>query len=232
MRSRNFDNYTRLPFEELSKLVPALKKKRIAKNLSEKKSILMANFYECLLDPQHKLPEKDYEIFTFIEDMGVKMMQIGSKGGGYYAPYRRFRILFKNTELIAGIGLNCYLNKARSLICVTLQKGEKGKPHHALQLAVDDYLRLRGKYCSFTHKGSIGLGALGTGKNSVLREKYVKPLYPKILAANGYMLGSLDTKKLWYLDDKSVTNFVENLISYSIARDMYRDDAKRAAGLI
>ena len=232
MRRRSFDNYTRLPFEELPTLIPELKKKRIAKNLSDNKAVVMANLYECLLDPTHKLPEKKYKIFTVLEDMGARMMQVGTKGSGYYGPYRRFRILFRDVELISGIGMNCFRNKVRSIICVAMQKSEEDKPHHSLQLAVDDYMTVKGRSCTFTHRGNVGLGALGTGKNIILREKYVQPLYPKLMTDDGYLLGKLNIKKLWYLDDKPVMQFVENLISYAIARDMYREDAKRAAGLI
>ena len=232
MRRRNFDNYVRLPFEELPTLIPALKQKRIAKNLSDDKAVIMANLYECLMDPNHTLPDRKYKIFTLLEDMGVRMMQIGTKGGGYYGPYRRFRILFRNVELVAGIGMHRFLNRVRSILCVSLQIGEEGKPHHSLQLAVDDYMSIKGRNCIFTHRGSIGLGAIGTGKNIILREKYVKPLYPSIMTEDGYLLGKLNKKRLWCLDDRSMAKFVENLISYSIVRDLYREDAKKAAGLI
>ena len=71
-----------------------------------------------------------------------------------------------------------------------------------------------------------------TGKSKILREKYVKPLYPQIIDEDEYFLGKLPANKLWHLDDKPVAQFVENLISYSIVRDVYREDAKKAAGLI
>ena len=232
MRMRNFDNYIRLPFEELPTLIPFLKGKRIAKNLDVKKSISMANLYECLMDSKHTLPDKKYKIFTLLEDMGVRMMQVGSRGGGYYGPYRRFRIQFRDVELVVGIGMHRFLNRVRSILCVSVQIGEEGKPHHSLQLAVDDYMTIKGRTCTFVHRGSIGLGAIGMGKNAILREKYVRPLYPSIITENGYLLGKLNRKKLWYLSDRSMTKFIENLISYAIVRDMYREDAKKAAGLI
>lgn len=232
MRKRNFDNYVRLPFEELPSLIPFLKQKRIAKNLSDDKAVVMANLYECLMDPQHTLPNRNYKIFTLVEDLGVAMQQIGTKGGGYYGPYRRFRILFNDVELIVGLGLNRYVSKSRSLICVSLQVGMEGKPHHSLQFAVDDYMNFNGSTCIFTHRGNIGLGALGGGKNTILREKYVKPLYPSILTKDGYLLGKINKKKLWNLDDKSVSKFVENLISYAIVRDLYREDVKKAANWV
>ena len=93
-------------------------------------------------------------------------------------------------------------------------------------------MTIKGRTCTFTHKGSIGLGAIGTGKNAILREKYVKPLYPSIITENGYLLGKLNKKRLWCLDDRSMAKFIENLISYAIVRDLYREDAKKAAGLI
>ena len=212
MRRRTFDNYVRLPFEELPSLIPFLKQKRIAKNLDDKKAVIMANLYECLMDPNHTLPDRNYKIFTLLEDMGVRMMQIGTKG---------------NVELVVGVGMHRFLNRVRSILCVSVQIGEEGKPHHSLQLAVDDYMTIKNRTCIFTHKGNIGLGALGSGKIIVLREKYVKPLYPSIITENGYLLGKLNRKRLWYLSDRSMAKFVENLISYAIVRDLYREDAKK-----
>ena len=42
--------YIRLSLEELPTIIPFLKRKRIARNLENKKAIPMANFYECLMD--------------------------------------------------------------------------------------------------------------------------------------------------------------------------------------
>ena len=233
MRVIKNEPYVRVTFEELPTLIPSLKKMRIAKTLPDDKAIIMANIYECLMDNDNKLPERKYTIFRVKEDMGVKKLQVGTPGGGYYGPYRRFRIQFRDQELIAGIGMNRFLNKIRSILCVTLQKGEEGKPHHSLQLAVDDYLTIEGQSCIFTHKGNIGLGELGSGRYAVLREEYVRPLYPKIiLEDNTYFLGKLSTKRLYYINRRPMVGFIENLISYAIARDLYRDDAKREAGLI
>ena len=232
MRIKKQTPYIRLSLEELSTLIPFLKQKRIAKNLENKKAIPMANLYECLMDEGRTLPKRKFTIFDMSEDIGVKMLQIGTTGGGYYGPYRCFRINFLGNEYIAGIGMNRFLNKVRSIICVTLQAGEEGKPHHSLQLAVDDYMEVTGNWCTFTHRGAIGLGSLGTGKIEILREKYVRPLYPTIIDDDKYFLGKLPANKLWHLDDKIVIQFVENLISYAIVRDIYREDAKKAAGLI
>ena len=232
MRRIKFEPYVRHTFDDLPELIPFLKQKRIAKNLSDEKAVIMANIYECLMDTDNKFPIKKYAIFNMIEDMGVKKLQIGTPGGGYYGPYRRFRVQFGEEELIAGIGMNRFLNKVRTILCVTLQKGEAGKPHHSLQLAVDDYMKIDKRTCYLTHNGNIGLGELGSGTHEMLREKYVRPLYPKIIEGDKYFLGKFSTKKLLYINRRPMVPIIENLISYAIARDMYRDDAKRKAGLI
>lgn len=230
MRRVKNEPYIRGSFEELPNLIPFLKKKRIAPNLPDDKALVMANIYECLMDYSHKIIKRKFTIFNLKEDMGVKKLQIGTPGGGYYGPYRRFKIKVNGEERIAGIGMNRY-SKVRTILCVALQKNDESKAHHSLQLAVDDYMRLEKKSCFFIHKGNIGLGALGSGKNQILREKYVEPFYPKIIDGNHYLLGKLPTNRLLYVNGRSEMKLIENLISYAIIRDMYREDAIKEAAL-
>lgn len=219
-------------YEELTALIPLLKQeKRIAKNLDNEKTLMMSNFYQCIMNCNSNLSKKNYSLFNLESDLYIQVMQIGTKGGGYKGPYRCFKITYRNNNYIAGLGLNCFKNKFRTLICVALQK-EGYKPHHSLQLSVDDYVTIYDNICNFTHKGSIGLGKLGTGIKSVLRENYVRLHYPQIIESENYFLGSLKTNCIWKLSDEKVTELVENLITYSLLRDDYREDAKRIAGLI
>ncbi|MBR1729812.1 MAG: hypothetical protein IJ728_09850 [Selenomonadaceae bacterium] len=224
--------FVRHSLAELPTIFPELKIKRIAKNLDDDKALIMANLYECLMDVEHKLPKRKYKIFEMAEDLGVRKLQVGTPGGGYYGPYRLFHIKMNGVDQIVGIGVNRYVSKKRTVLCVSLQKGDNVKPHHSLQLAVDEYLRIDSKNtCRFMHRGNIGLGAIGSGKSSILREKYVEPLYPQIISGKEYLLGELKTDRLWYLNNRLVVKFVENLISYALVRDMYRDDANLAAGI-
>ncbi len=215
---------------ELSDLIPEMKIKRVAKNLSEEKIKVMANLYGCLLNVEHKLPKKKYKIFDLKEDIGIKKLQIGTPGGGYYGPYRMFRVKFRDEEFLVGLGMNRYINKKRSILCVAIERdGEK--PHHSLQLAVDKYMTIEKRSCFFTHNGDIGLGALGSGKHKILREEYVEPIYPNIIEGRYYSLGKIGTDRLWYMNGRTVVKFVENMISYGIVRDLYRQDAiKKAEG--
>ena len=233
MRQRyNFDSYVRLSFEDLPSLIPILRGKRIANNLSYEKSLMMANLYECLLDPKIKLNPKQFEIFKLNLDIGVNILQIGTIGGGYHAPYRCFNLDFNNENFFVGIGLNQARNKVRSWICVALKKISDKKFHHSLILNVDDYMEVKKNFCIFTHKGNIGLGSLGSGKISILRDEYVKVFYPKIIDEKNFFLGKLPNDKILSLNDECMIDFIENLISYSLVRDIYREDSKKVAGLI
>jgi len=41
------------------------------------------------------------------------------------------------------------------------------------------------------------------------------------------MLGTLKNDRLWYIDDKELVDFIENLITYALIRDDYRISVKK-----
>ena len=224
------DSLVRTPVDEFADVIQYLKKKKIiAPIIDERKALVMANYFECIWDTSHKMPKGNYKIFELIEDMGMKKLQIGTPGGGYHGYYRMFKIDAGETANFVGLGLNKY-SKNRTIVCVALQKNGK-KPHHSLQLAIDDYMLIKKDECIFKHRGHIGLGSIGAGYNRILREDYVAKVYPQIISGDEFLIGKLPINQLWYLNEDTVRDFTENLISYSIARDMYRDDANRAVAV-
>lgn len=98
--------------------------------------------------------------------------------------------------------------------------------HHALQLVVDENLSIENNVCKFVHHGRIGIGNIGSGKISELRE-FVQKRYPRVVDYKRFHLGSLKHDRLWRLDDEEVIRLIENLISYSLIRDEYRDYVKK-----
>ena len=50
--------------------------------------------------------------------------------------------------------------------------------------------------------------------------------YDKILKNGKIYLGKVTNNRLLYLDDPEVAEFVENLISYALIRDKYREYLK------
>ena len=230
MPRRRQEEFKRVSFDELKNRIPFLKeRKRIATIIDDDKALVMANFFECLMDTDHKMPTGKYEIFKLIEDVGTKRLQVGTPGGGYHGIYRLFNVEVYGVKQFAALGLNRY-SADRTILCVAIINDDK-RPHHALQLAIDDYMNISENLCTFFHRGAIGLGRIGSGKMKILRDKYVVRIYPKIINDTKYFLGRLHIDKLWYLDDREMIDFAENLISYALVRDMYRADALRAAGI-
>ena len=69
------------------------------------------------------------------------------------------------------------------------------------------------------------MGNIGSGKASELKEHIAKT-YPAILKNGEIDLGTLRNEKLLYMDDHEVIGFVENLLSYALLRDEYREIVK------
>lgn len=55
---------------------------------------------------------------------------------------------------------------------------------------------------------------------------FVEERYPRIISGKRFFLGSIVNDRLWRLDDPDVIGLIENLISYSIVRDEYREYVK------
>ena len=102
---------------------------------------------------------------------------------------------------------------------------DEKETHHALQLVVDDNVIAIGDKISFYHHGKIAVGRLGSGKIDELR-MFVQERYPEIISEKKFFLGSLQNDRLWRLDDLEVIKLVENMISYAIVRDEYREYVK------
>lgn len=81
--------------------------------------------------------------------------------------------------------------------------------------------------CIFRHGGAIGIGRSGSGKREELR-RFVADIAPELISGEGYLLGKLNFDRLWYMDDPEIVALIENLTTYALIRDLYRD-AKKAA---
>ena len=76
--------------------------------------------------------------------------------------------------------------------------------------------------CSINHTGKITVGAIGAGKISDLR-MLVQEKYPKIIDGQLFKLGVLPSNQILRLCDEDVCIFIENIISYALIRDDYRE---------
>lgn len=188
------------------------------------------NLWEGLLDTRHKMAARKYDLFTLIEDYGVRQLSYGNAGGGvFYGLYRSFIIDYKGSTEIVSIGFSPYgsfsnpdIEKTAMVVAVD----NDDDSHHALQFSIDDNLIQIGDTYTFYHHGRIAVGNKGSGKVSELIA-FVSDRYPKIIEGKRFNLGSLVYNKDWNLDNTDVESFIENVITYALIRDEYRSVVKK-----
>lgn len=188
------------------------------------------NLLEGLLDPRHKLPIRKYDMFTLIEDYGVRILSYGNAAGGIFdGLYRSFIIDFNGSTEIVSIGLSTYKTDAHPDIIKTslnVAIDNEKVSHHSLQLILDDNVECFNNKFIFLHHGRIAVSNKGSGKIDELRE-YVLMNRPQLIHGKKFCMGSLVNDRDWHLDDSEVVNFIENLISYALIRDEYRKKLKQ-----
>ena len=220
----------RIPFEDLKQRLCDYQDYDFGVNTAISKSIPILNFWECLLDVSHKLPSEKYELFNLLEDYGVRLLSYGNASGGTFSgPYRSFLIEVNGSTEFISMGISTYITYAKPDIQKTVLNvaiDNEKETHHSLQLVLDDNLTVIEKECFFYHHGRIGVSNLGSGKVSKLWE-LVFTRYPRIVYKNRFFLGKLVHNKLWYMDDQEIVTLIENLISYALLRDEYRNNIKQ-----
>lgn len=223
----------RIPYKEISKFL----KENLDKydpnisNLTEHSLACAAfNLLEGLLDPRHKLPKHQYDMFTLIEDHGVRTLSYGNASGGSFdGLYRSFIIETNgNTEFVS-IGLSTYATYAypdnvKTVLNVAIDNEKES--HHSLQLVLDDNVENISNKFTFFHHGRIAVGNKGSGKIDELRA-YVMARRPQLIYGKKFCLGSLVNDRDWHIDDPEVVKLIENLISYALIRDEYRNEVKQ-----
>ena len=188
------------------------------------------NLLEGLLDPRHQLPKKDYDMFTLIEDYGVRTLSYGNAAGGVFSGlYRSFIIEANGSTEFVSLGLSTYTTFARpddvkTVLNVAIDNEKES--HHSLQLVLDDNVEYSGNKFRFFHHGRIAVSNKGSGKVDELRE-FVKARRPQLIYDKRFYLGTLTNDRNWDLDDTEVAKLIENLISYALIRDEYRKEVKK-----
>ena len=184
----------------------------------------ITNLWECFLDVTHKMPTGKYTIFNLVEDYGIRFLSCGNAAGGaYQGAYRSFIVRYKNTTKFMNLA---FFDYGTSTILTVSVDQDNHKPHNSLQYSIDANLRNIANKYRFVHSGRIAVGNVGSGKASELKDHLAKT-YPVILNDGEIDLGTLRNERLLYMDDPEVVKFVENLLSYALLRDEYREIVKR-----
>ena len=186
-------------------------------------AISMTNFLECLIDTEHKLPEKDYKIFRLIEDYGIRNLTVGNPGKGKLpGAYRSFLVEYNgDTKFISFLVIPYSRNKnPHEFTAIIVAVDGDNDLHASLEMTVDDQTEIIGNKINFYHHGRTTKGRRPL-KVDGLRE-LVAEKYPEIIYGKKFYLGTLTNNRLFYLDDPEVMQVIENLISYALIRDDYR----------
>ena len=179
----------------------------------------LTNLWECFLDTSHKIPEKPYKHFRLIKDYGIRLLSCGNAAGGsYQGAYRSFLIEYQSDTKFMNLGFFDY--GSHTILTVSVDK-DNNKPHNSLQYDVNAIIK-NGERYSFPHHGRIAIGKKGSGKISELKE-LIEREAPELLVHGDIFLGTLYNKKLLYLDDADVTDFVEKMLTYALIRDVFRE---------
>lgn len=193
-------------------------------------AVPMYNLLEAFLDYRVKMPARDYGLFKLVDDYGVRMTSYGNASGGiFFGPYRSFLVETDGNTEIFSFGVTTYSTYANPDLvktCLVVAHDDEKESHHALQLVVEDNIKVNGKTVHFYHHGRIAVGNLGSGKIDELRT-IVSNKCPELISGKQFYLGSLVNDRLWRLDDPEVIKLVVNLIDYAIIRDEYREYVKR-----
>lgn len=201
----------------------------IGNNTPMDKAVMCLNLWECLLDVKIPMPLGNYKIFNVIEDLGVRLLSYGNASGGFFSgPYRSFLIDFQGENQIISFGMSSYCTWAKQDILKTslnIAIDTEKVAHHSLQLVIDDNVTSNGNEFLFYHHGRIAVGNIGSGRISELKA-LIRKYYPSIINKDKIYLGKLKNNKLLQLTDDCVKELIENLISYSLIRDIYRNSVK------
>lgn len=184
----------------------------------------LTNLWECFLDTSHSLPEREYKIFTLLKDYGIRMLSCGNASGGtYQGAYRSFLIKYHEKTFFMNLS---FFDYGTSTILTVSVDQDNHRPHNALQYSVDKSIVRIGEAYHFYHNGRITVGKIGSGKSAELKE-LLENLYPVIIKNGKIELGTVHNSELLYMDTPEIMILVENLLSYALIRDEYREICKR-----
>lgn len=187
------------------------------------------NLLHCLYDIDHKMPSGQYKAFRLIEDYGIRLLTYGNAGGGIFdGCYRSFLIERNGSTEFVSVAVAAYSRDENPDVVktsVNVAIDNEKVSHHALQLSIDDNVVRVGDKVTFYHSGKIAIGNKGSGKIAELRE-FVAAGMPQIISGSKFNLGEVTYNRNWCLDDPEIVTLFENLITYALIRDEFREYKK------
>ena len=221
---KSFPEYETMLKGEGDVLLVEPPKPRFSYDELENNRSFLTNLWECFLDTSHSLQEREYKIFTLLKDYGIRLLSCGNASGGtYQGAYRSFLVKYHEKTFFMNLS---FFDYGTSTILTVSVDQDNHRPHNALQYSVDKNIVRIGEAYHFYHNGRIAVGKIGSGKSSELKE-LLENLYPVIIKNGKIELGTVHNNELLYMDTPEIMTLVENLLSYALIRDEYREICKR-----
>lgn len=186
---------------------------------------IAVNFYQALLDVEHKLPLVKRQTFELIEDIGLRYMDYSNAGGGHFnGIYRSFLVKdrFKEPQIVSlslfGTDSNFRGENRKSYTSLTAAIDRFKSSHNSLQYNVDRFVELyaNGKTV-FSHNGQI---------SSMKSEEVLNIVFQHCdglkVDSSKIVLGEIDRNKLFFLDNEDISHLTYNIIEYALLRDEVR----------
>ena len=218
----------RIPFDKINEYINNNYCYEIGEDSPQNIAHFAFNLSECFLDTRHTPKKTEYDMFKIIKDYGIRLLEYGNSSGGVFSgAYRSFLIDNNGDAEFVSFALSGYTRgegyPVKTAINVAMDTEKSA--HHALQLSLDDYAEINGNSFKLYHNGRIGIGNIGSGRISELKE-LISERYPKLLVNDSIYLGTLTDNRLFDINDEQVADVFERLVSYALIRDEYRKTVK------
>ena len=182
----------------------------------------LTNLYDCLMLDNNKLPTGNYKYFELLEDYGVREIRVGNSSGGQFSgEYRSFRIKYKGEEFFANISIFAIASNKSDYNSLNLAFDKHGKNHNTVEYNFNQIGKI-GDAFHFIHHGRLTCGKWGACKVSDFKE-YLRDKAPFLIKNDKIDLGTLHNDRLICMNDPEMVSFIENVLTYGLVRDEYRD---------
>lgn len=182
----------------------------------------LTNLYDCLRLDKNKMPKGKYKYFELVEDYGVRFIKVGNSSGfGYTGEYRSFIVRKNGQDFFMNISIFDYGSASQDHNILTVSVDRKRKNHNSLQYSLREVGKI-GSAFHFVHNGRLTCGKWGACKVSEFKEYMIKKT-PFLLKNGKIDLGTLHNDRLICMNDSDMVSFIENLLTYALVRDEYRD---------
>ena len=182
----------------------------------------LTNLYDCLMLDKNKMPKGKYKYFELVEDYGVRCIKVGNSSGfGYTGECRSFIIRKNGQYFFMNVSIFDYGSASQDHNILTVSVDRNSKNHNSLQYSLKEMGKI-GSAFHFVHNGRLTCGKRGACKVSDFKD-FMKERVPFLLKNDKIDLGTLHNNRLICMNDPEMVSFIENLLTYGLVRDEYRD---------